>query len=387
MPAVNNRKFYDVLGVQPGASEGDLKKAYRKLAMKWHPDRNKSPEANEKFQSISRAYDVLSDPEKRKVYDAYGEEGLNGGAPSGHAGSSGMGGAGFGGPGGATYTFSNDDAERIFRQFFGGGGGGMGGGARQTFSFGGGQPRAKQARRGTNPFGGSMFFGGSGGMDTSDDSEEELGGGAGFQSFFGGPQFQQHQQQQQQGPGFARQRRMEPEVVQRKVPVSLEELKTGFTKRMRVQRRLQDSQTGAITTTSSILTVEGRPGVKAGTKYTFAGAGDELNGRPRQDIQFVLEEKPHSTFKRDGDDAVTTVKVPLVDALCGCTVNVPKLGGGTVPVRLDRIEPSTVKVLAGEGFPKRGGGAGNLKVNFSIQHPKHITPEQKEGLVNFLPRS
>ena len=76
MPAVNNRKFYDVLGVQPGASEGDLKKAYRKLAMKWHPDRNKSPEANEKFQSISRAYDVLSDPEKRKVYDMYGDQGL-----------------------------------------------------------------------------------------------------------------------------------------------------------------------------------------------------------------------------------------------------------------------------------------------------------------------
>ncbi|EGD73844.1 dnaJ subfamily B member 5 [Salpingoeca rosetta] len=379
MPSVNNRKFYDVLGVAPGASEADLKKAYRKLAMKWHPDRNKSPEANEKFQAISRAYDVLSDPEKRKVYDMYGEEGLNGGAPTGGPRTS-------AGPGGATYTFDAADADRIFRQFFGGMGGGgmgmgggMGGPGFQSFSFGG-QPRAKQARR--NPFGSSgMFFGGgNSGMDTSDDSEDD------FASLFGGAR----------GPGGGCSRGQcprtappqQPEVVQRKVPVSLEDLKTGFTKRMRVQRRIQDSQTGAITTTSNILTVEGRPGVKAGTKYTFAGAGDELNARPRQDIQFVLEEKPHPTFKRDGDDVVTTVKVPLVDALCGCTVQVPKLGGGSVPLTLDRITPQTVKIVAGEGMPKRHGGAGNLKVRFDVQFPAQpLTPDQKQGVRNFLPRA
>eukprot|EP00043_Microstomoeca_roanoka_P018126 m.192734 g.192734 ORF g.192734 m.192734 type:complete len:384 (-) comp16771_c0_seq16:178-1329(-) len=382
MPAVNNRKFYDTLGVSPSASDDELKKAYRKLAMKWHPDRNKAPGANEKFQSISQAYDVLSDPEKRKVYDMYGEEGLKGGVPNSNMGD------GMTGGSGQAYNFSNADAERIFRQFFGNGGAfGASGDGFQTFSFGGpggmSHPRAKHARR--TPFGSSMFFGGTG-MDTSHDDQDDEGD---FASFFGGPSCQQgycgspfgsqqQQQQRQQEP---------PQVVQRNVPVTLEELKAGFTKRMRVQRRIQDSQTGIITNTSNILTVEGRPGVKAGTKYTFANAGDELNGHPRQDIQFVLEEKPHPLFKRDGDDLITTVKVPLVDALCGCTINIPKLGGGHATVTMDKITPQTVKIIPNEGMPKRQGGIGNLRVNFDIQFPQQrLSPAQKEGLTNFLPR-
>eukprot|EP01027_Heterolobosea_sp_BB2_P013230 GEZU01019091.1.p1 GENE.GEZU01019091.1~~GEZU01019091.1.p1 ORF type:complete len:282 (+),score=93.20 GEZU01019091.1:153-998(+) len=105
--------FYSVLGVPKDASADDIKKAYRKLAIKYHPDKNKEPDAAEKFKEISHAYEVLSDPEKRQIYDKYGEEGLQGGGMNFHS------------------------AEDIFSQFFGGGGGifgsffGGGGGARE----------------------------------------------------------------------------------------------------------------------------------------------------------------------------------------------------------------------------------------------------------------
>lgn len=99
--------YYKVLGIEKGASEDDIKKAYRKMALKYHPDKNKSPNAEEKFKQVAEAYEVLSDPKKKEIYDMYGEEGLKGGVggPSGR-------------PGTTTFTFSNDPRE-TFRTFFG----------------------------------------------------------------------------------------------------------------------------------------------------------------------------------------------------------------------------------------------------------------------------
>ncbi len=129
------RDFYEVLGVSKGASEAEIKKAYRKMALQWHPDRNKSPEANETFKEINKAYEVLSDPKKKEVYDQYGESAFKPGAGQGPFG----GGAQTGryGPFSYTYTTSGgrdggspfegvdfggfSDPFEIFEQFFGGG--------------------------------------------------------------------------------------------------------------------------------------------------------------------------------------------------------------------------------------------------------------------------
>ena len=111
---VKETKFYDVLGVKPNATDSELKKSYRKLALKYHPDKNTEPQAGEKFKEISMAYETLADPEKRKIYDQHGEQGIKEGG----------GGGGF------------DSPMDIFDMFFGGGGrmrgtfGGMGGGGR-----------------------------------------------------------------------------------------------------------------------------------------------------------------------------------------------------------------------------------------------------------------
>jgi DnaJ family protein A protein 1 len=110
---VKETRFYDLLGVKPNASDSDLKKAYRKSALQYHPDKNSSPEAGEKFKEISMAYEVLSNPEKRRIYDQHGEQGIKEGGGGGHGFSSPM---------------------DIFDMFFGGGfgGGGRPRGPRRT---------------------------------------------------------------------------------------------------------------------------------------------------------------------------------------------------------------------------------------------------------------
>lgn len=95
------KDYYKILGIAKNASEDDIKKAYRKLALKYHPDKNKSSGAEEKFKEIAEAYEVLSDKKKRDIYDQVGEEGLKGGVPGGGSGGSGPTGA----PGG-TYTYT-----------------------------------------------------------------------------------------------------------------------------------------------------------------------------------------------------------------------------------------------------------------------------------------
>ncbi|KAK2164520.1 hypothetical protein LSH36_62g00007 [Paralvinella palmiformis] len=104
------KDYYKTLGISKGANEDEIKKAYRKMALKYHPDKNKSSGAEEKFKAIAEAYEVLSDPKKREIYDKYGEEGLKGGG--------GMPGAQEGGGGNFTYTF-HGDPHQTFKMFFG----------------------------------------------------------------------------------------------------------------------------------------------------------------------------------------------------------------------------------------------------------------------------
>ena len=108
------KDYYAILGVKKGATDEELKRAYRKMALKYHPDKNKSAGAEEKFKEIGEAYDVLSDPKKRQIYDQFGEEGLKGGAGGPPGGNSGphQGFEGF------TYTY-HGDPRATFTQFFG----------------------------------------------------------------------------------------------------------------------------------------------------------------------------------------------------------------------------------------------------------------------------
>ncbi|KAG0043654.1 hypothetical protein BGZ83_011178 [Gryganskiella cystojenkinii] len=370
------KDYYKLLGVDKSASDDQLKKAYRKLALKYHPDKNSDPEAHKKFQDISEAYEVLSDKDKRAIFDQYGEDGLKAGGGGGPGGAGGFPGGGFSGfPGGGGTTFS-----------FGGGGGGGGGGFRPTdaedifkqffASFGG---------SGMGGMGGMGGIGGMGGMGDDDDmggfgGASMRGGMPGMGGMGGGRGRAHPQQHRSQAPPAP------PPALERTLAVSLEDLYKGVTKRLKVTRKVGD---GTGRSSDKILTIDVKPGWKAGTKIRFPREGDEYPNGTIQDIVFTIEEKPHPTFTRRGDDLVVDLELTLVEALSGFSKAIKTLDGKTLPVSASSsrvIQPGQEERFPGEGMPisKKPGQKGDLLVKFVVKFPTSLTASQKEGIKKIL---
>lgn len=254
------KDYYKILGVPRTADESEIKKGYRKMALKYHPDKNKSPNAEEKFKEISEAYDVLSDKSKKEIYDKYGEEGLK-------AGSGGGGGGGAPG-GGFHYTYQGDPRE-TFKMFFG-----DEDPFANFFSFGG--PGMSSFRTHYGP--------GQESMETDDDP-------FGHHFSFGGTP----------GQGMPRRKQQDSAVV-RDLQVSLEDIYKGTTKKLKITRKVLNPDGRTTRMEDKILTIDVKPGWKAGTKITFPKEGDQTPNNVPADIVFVIKDKPHPMFTRDGSD-------------------------------------------------------------------------------------
>lgn len=364
------KDYYAVLGVSKDADEAALKKAYKKLAIKYHPDKNpdNQTEAQAKFQEVAEAYDVLSDPEKRKVYDMYGEEGLKGGIPPGGAEGGmpgGMPGGMSGAFGGGGYTMDEEAAQRIFESIFGGGMGGFGGFGGMGGGMGGG-------RRGTSfragPGGGafsSSIFGDSG----FDDGYGGYGGGGG--SGYG---------------GFPSRRSMAPQKIEHPLSVSLEELYSGTTKRRKLTRRVADAGSGNVVELEEMLEIPVKAGWKDGTRVTYEGKGDELPGRPPQDIVFVVKQQQHPRFRREGDNLRAKVGITLEQALCGGKIDVPTLDGRILRVPLKEVvHPGYVRLVPNEGMPNsKSGRKGDLLLEFEVKYPRKQLDEAEAAQLHDL---
>jgi len=344
------RDFYKILGVPRGSSENEIKKAYRKLALKYHPDRNKEKGAEEKFKDIGRAYEVLSDKKKKQTYDRFGEEGLQNGGSTGSTGSNQSG-----------QSFS--DAHDIFNMFF------------------------------QNP--GAQNFGSGFNMNNMDTNMDEefsntfgsfngFGGIPGFSSFNGrGPHISGENIGQSRS--FGQPQKRKGGSVEHDLKVTLENLYHGVTKRMKIVRQRKQCN-GSFEGIPKILTIDVKQGWKEGTKITFNGEGDEKPGHTAGDIVFVVKQLPHENFERKGTDLIYKAEICLREALVGSTVMVPLITGGLHPLTIKGLQSTNqVHRIPNQGMPlsKSPQSRGDLIVKFDIKLST-LTQQQRELAADVL---
>jgi len=342
------KDYYELLGVSKTANDEEIKKAYKKAALKWHPDRNPNnkEEAERRFKEISEAYSVLSDKQKREIYDRYGEEGLKtGGTPGPEGGPDFSGFSQTGGfPGGFTFRtsgFSASDAEELFAKMFG---------TRHPGSFG--------------------SFG--------EDDEDSFGGFGGFPGMGARTTF---------GSSRPSRKPRKAPPIEREFFCSLEDLFKGTTKKLKVSKTIMDAS-GKSMPVEKILTIDIKPGWKQGTKIKFENEGDERPGIEPADMVFILKEKPHPYFKREGDDLLYHAKMSLKDALTNPVIEINTLDGKKKRIKMPGIvTPTTREIIPGEGMPnsKNPSRRGNLILTFDIQFPSYLSDDQKQKLASILP--
>lgn len=354
------KDFYKTLGISKTATIDEIKKAYKKLALKYHPDKNKSPGAEEKFKDIAEAYEILSDKDKRAKYDQFGDSAFTNGGSGFEPGQGGF----TGGNGGYTYTFTSNNARDTFAQFF----------------------------QGQDPF--STFFSNGGGDFDSDDGGNIGSGGnpfniGGFPFSFtstnlggAGPRVKQTMGQTNKSKPLK-----QDAPVERNLEVSLEDIMKGCTKKMKLNRNVYDPSTGQTKREEKIMQINVKPGWKSGTKIRFEKEGDRRADSIPADVIFIIKDKPHPTFKRENQDIIFTAKVSLKQALTGCNVIVKNLDGKPFELKMKQITPDTVKRIEGQGLPhpKDPSKRGDLIVKFNIQFPHNLSDTVKESLRKLLP--
>jgi DnaJ-class molecular chaperone len=314
------KSFYDILGVPKTASDKEIKKAYRKLAIRHHPDKHagkgeeEKKKAEESFKEISKAYQTLSNTDEKAIYDQYGEAGLEMGAGP-NAGSYGF----QGGMGGANPFFGGVPGRKSpFQSYFS--------------SSTRGTPGGKGFR--TEGF----SFGQDGNIDLSELLRQMMGG---------------------QDPGTGN-RPSTPSSYTRPVRCTLEDLAKGTTKKMKMKFRGREK----------IYTIKVKPGWKAGTKITFKGSVDVPS------MIFQVEEIPHKFLQRNGDDLHFVCWLDESQLKGGIEVNVPLPTGETYKRKIPKAADQALAVIAnGEklvipqmGMPIKGGpDRGDLVIEFRVR--------------------
>lgn len=342
--------MYNTMGVAPDASDDDIKRAYRKLALKYHPDKNKDPGAQEKFKEISVAYETLSDPKKRQAYDMYGEAALQG-------------------EGGMDEGHMND----IFASFFGGGG------RRRR-----GEMKPKPIEHHQRVTLNDLYCGktiklsitrsrfcskcgGSGSKIAGMSAKCKDCQGAGVRMVT-----------RQIGPGFIQQMQVQCPTCQ------------GKGSYIRDQDRCDGCRGSQTVKEKKLFEVVVERGMKDGDHVMFGGEGDQLPDMDAAgDIVIVLALEKHASFTRQGNHLVIERTVSLAEALTGFTIHVEHLDGRKLAIDCPFgtvIEPNTHYSVSREGMPiPRTGGVerGDLIVKFEIVFPK-VTQENVEMLRRIL---
>jgi DnaJ-class molecular chaperone len=334
-----SENYYAVLGINQDASESEVRKAYRSLSLKYHPDRNPSEEAGELFRKINEANEVLSDPEKRKQYDhdlKYGE-------------------------GSFMQQSEMNDINNIINQMFGGGMGmGMGGFPGFPGFPGMGGIRVNMGGMGMGGFPGGMhnvrvFHNGQ---------EVNVGDQDPFSQFF------THMQK--------------PEPLVKHVTISLEDAYKGMNlpveiEKVSVLRRIQSTEIETIY-------VDIPQGVNSGDTLLLSNMGNSVEGNSG-DLKIVVQIENTTKFIRNGLDLHYQVPISLKDALCGFSLEIKHLNGKVLSLNNKEnntvIKPNHKKTVANLGMVK-GENTGNLVIEFLVEFPEELNREQIDQLREIL---
>ena len=349
------RDYYEVLGIAKGASEDEIKKAYRKLAKKYHPDVNKAPDAEEKFKEINEAYEVLSDPQKRQTYDQFGFAGMDGAGGFGN-GFSGFTGGGF------------DDLGDIFSSFFGGDMGGFGGRSSRTSN---GPIRGDDLLKRLEIDFMEACFGttktirinvdeqcsacnGSGAASPSDIESCKTCGGRGTVIT-----------QQRSILGVVQSQRACPDC--------------GGTGK-KIRKVCPKCAGKGYQTKTQNVEVRIPSGINSGQRLRIAGKGGRgANGGPNGDLYLEIYVRPHDKFIRDGKNILLEIPVTAVDATLGTTVDVPTINGEVSMKIPAGTQEGTQLRLRGEGVPdSRGGKPGDQLCTVRIKIDKKLTAKERQ---------
>ncbi|MFA5264357.1 MAG: molecular chaperone DnaJ [Opitutaceae bacterium] len=361
--------YYELLGVEKGASEEELKKAYRKKAIQYHPDKNPgNKEAEEMFKKVSEAYEVLKDPEKKAAYDRYGHAAFTG------AGGSPFGQRGAGGPGGGFH-----DPFDIFREVFGQGGMG-GGGSIFDEMFGGGG-------------GGGGGSGGRDGADLRYDLEISLEEAAkGLEKEISFRKLVTCERCDGHGAEPGSKRTTCPTCrgagqVRRSggIIVFTQTCPTCGGAGTRIEKPCTACHGEGRVAKTSKLNVRIPAGVDSGSRLRSSGNGEAgLAGGNSGDLYIVISVKEHELFERHGDDLFCEIPIKFTLASLGGTIELPTLFGKASLKLPQGTQSGTTFRLRGKGMPHlRGGGQGDQLVRVSVEVPTHLTAEQRRSLEEF----
>lgn len=347
---MSKEDFYDVLGVGRDADGAEIKAAYRKLAMKHHPDRNAgNAESEATFKKLSEAYEVLKDDDKRAAYDRYGHQAFEGMGAAGGRG-------GFGGDFSSSFADVFDD---LFGEFMGGRRGGRSRGADLRYNMEITLEEAFEGKQATIRVPGTMPCDSCEGSGAAEGSNPET---CSTCSGHGKVRAQQ---------GFF--------TLERTCP------SCGGVGRVIKNPCGTCGGSGAQQKEKS-LSVDIPPGVEDGTRIRLTGEGEAGHrGSQSGDLYIFLSVKPHALFQRDGHDIFCRVPIAMTEAALGGNLEVPTLGGGRSRVSIPEGTQSGRQFrLRGKGMPAlRGRGHGDMYVQTVVETPVHLTRKQKDLLKEF----